>query len=315
MKPDSFDDLKAFTVVARERSFTRAAATLGVTPSALSQTIRALEARLGLRLLARTTRSVSPTEAGERLLNGVGQRLDEIEAEVLALGGLRERPSGTIRITADEYAASAVLWPVIDRFLPDYPEVTFEITVDYGLTDIVADRYDAGVRLGDIVAKDMIAIPITADTRMVVVGSPGYFKSHPVPEEPLQLVGHRCINFRMATHGDLYVWEFKKNDRPVNVRVEGQLIFNSLRVMLTATLAGAGLAYLPEGEVRSHLNSGALRQVLDDWCPLYPGYHIYYPSRRHHPPAFERFIETLRQQTQQPSRPANRKRKANRNVP
>lgn len=307
MKHESLDDLKAFTAVARERSFTRAAAVLEVTPSALSQTIRALETRLGVRLLARTTRSVAPTEAGERLLNGIGQRLDEIAAEVNALSGLRDRPSGTIRITADEYAASAVLWPVIDRLLPDCPNVTFEITVDYGLSDIVADRYDAGVRLGGIVAKDMIALPVTPETRMVVVGSPTYFATHLRPTEPLELTGHSCINFRMATHGNLYVWEFKKNGQEVKVRAEGQLIFNSLRVMLAATLSGAGLAYLPEEEVRPYLATGELQQILDDWCPLYPGYHIYYPSRRHHLPAFERFIEALRRHMQQSA--SHRRRK------
>jgi DNA-binding transcriptional LysR family regulator len=296
MKSESLDVLKAFTVVAREQSFTRAAALLEVTPSALSQTIRALEARIGLRLLARTTRSVSPTDAGERLLTGIAKRFEEIDAEVLALSSLRERPVGTIRITATEDSASAVLWPLIERFLPDHPEVNFEVTVDYGLRDIVADRYDAGVRLGDIVAKDMIAIPLSGKTRMIVVGAPNYFANHPVPRKPLDLEKHRCINFRMATHGQLYAWEFKKQGQEVNVRVDGPLVFNSLQLMLTATLGGAGLAYLPEGAVLTYLNDGTLCQALDDWCPLYPGYHLYYPSRRHHPPAFDRFVETIRKQ-------------------
>jgi len=293
MKSESLDVLKAFTVVARERSFTKAAAILEVTPSALSQTVSALEARIGLRLLARTTRSVSPTDAGERLLSGIDKRFDEIESEVLALSSLRERPAGTIRITATEDSASLVLWPLIERFLPDYPEVSFEVSVDYGLRDIVADRYDAGVRLGDIVAKDMIAIPLSGKTRMVVVGAPDYFIKHPVPKKPIELTSHRCINFRMATHGELYAWEFRKHKQDVKVRVDGQLVFNSLQMMLSAVLAGAGIAYLPEGTVLPYVNDGTLRQILDDWCPLYPGYHLYYPSRRHHPPAFDRFIETV----------------------
>ena len=294
MARSNLDDLKAFTVIARERSFTRAAADLGVSPSALSQSIRSLEERLGLRLLDRTTRSVMPTEAGTRLLQGIGKRFEEIDAEVLALGDLRERPSGLIRITADEYAASEVLWPIIRRFIPDYPDVTFEVAVDYALSDIVADRFDAGVRLGEIVAKDMISLPITGTTRMVIVGAPAYFRTHPAPILPKDLISHACINFRLATHGGLYVWEFSKDGESINVRVQGKLIFNTLRVMLKAVISGAGLAYLPEEEVRPFLANGQLVLALDDWCPYYPGYHLYYPSRRHQSLAFGKFVEAIR---------------------
>ena len=294
MARSNLDDLKAFTVIARERSFTRAAADLGVSPSALSQSIRSLEERLGLRLLDRTTRSVMPTEAGTRLLQGIGKRFEEIDAEVLALGDLRERPSGLIRITADEYAASEVLWPIIRRFIPDYPDVTFEVAVDYALSDIVADRFDAGVRLGEIVAKDMISLPITGTTRMVIVGAPAYFRTHPAPILPKDLISHACINFRLATHGGLYVWEFSKDGESINVRVQGKLIFNTLRVMLKAVISGAGLAYLPEEEVRPLLANGQLVLALDDWCPYYPGYHLYYPSRRHQSLAFGKFVEAIR---------------------
>ncbi len=294
MARESIDDLEAFVSVARERSFTRAAALLGVSPSALSQTISALEARLSLRLLTRTTRSVAVTEAGERLLNNVGPRLDEIHAELTALNELRQKPAGMIRITSDEYAAEALLWPVLERFLPQYPDIKVEVTIDYGLSNIVSERYDAGVRLGETVARDMIAVPIGPDTRMVVVGAPSYFNEHPRPKIPQDLTGHRCINFRLPTLGGLYAWEFEKNGRSINVRVDGQLIFNGLGMMLKAVLAGAGLAYLPEEEVRALIDRGDLVLVLQDWTPFYPGYHLYYPSRRQHTPAFSLLVEALR---------------------
>src|ERR687886_2114470 len=240
MTRENIYDLLAFMAVARERSFTRAAAKLGMSQSALSHTIRELEARLGVRLLTRTTRSVSPTEAGERLLRTVGPRLDEIEAELAALSELREKPAGTIRITAHEHAANAVLWPALERFLPDYPDIKVEIAIDYGLTDIVAERYDAGVRSGEQVAKDMIAVRIGPDMRMAVVGTPSYFRTRPAPETPQDLTGHNCINLRLPTHGSLYAWEFERGNRDVRVRVEGQLTCNGTAQLLNGALAGLG---------------------------------------------------------------------------
>ncbi|MDE2200425.1 MAG: LysR family transcriptional regulator [Rhodospirillales bacterium] len=294
MNRETVSDLIAFLAVARERSFTRAAARLGVSQSALSQTIRTLEARLGLRLLTRTTRSVAPTEAGERLLHIAAPRFEEIDAELAALGELRDRPAGTIRLTADEYAAGTVLWPALERFLPGYPDIKVEITVDYGLTDIVAARYDAGVRLGDVVARDMIALPIGPDQRMSVVGAPGYFAAHAPPRTPQNLTLHSCINLRLPTLGGLYAWEFEKAGREVRVRVEGRLVFNSIALILRAALAGFGLAYLPEDEVAPHLADGRLVRVLADWCPPFSGYHLYYPSRRQHAPAFAALLDALR---------------------
>jgi DNA-binding transcriptional LysR family regulator len=288
------NDLLAFLAVARERSFTRAAAKLGVSQSALSQTLRGLEARLGLRLLTRTTRSVAPTEAGERLLRTVGPRLDEIEAEMAALTELREKPSGTIRITAHDLALRAVLWPALERLLPDYPDIKVEIVIDYGLTDIVAERYDAGVRSGEIVAKDMVAVRIGPDMRMAVVGAPSYFAKRPRPKTLQDLTAHNCINLRLPTHGGLYAWEFEKGGRELRVRVEGQLVFNGTAPMLDAALAGFGLAYLPEDQVQAHLADGRLVRVLADWCPPYPGYHLYYPCRRQPTPAFALLVEALR---------------------
>jgi DNA-binding transcriptional LysR family regulator len=260
----------------------------------LSQTIRGLEARLGLRLLTRTTRSVAPTEAGERLLRTVGPRLDEIDAELAALGELRKKPVGTIRITADEHAADAVLWPALERLLPDYPDIRVEIAIDYGLTDIVAERYDAGVRLGGIVAKDMIAVPIGPEMRMAVVGAPFYFATRPRPRTPQDLTTHSCINLRLPTYGGLYAWEFEKDGRELKVRAEGELLFNSITPILKAALAGFGLAYLPEEQVQAHLATGRLIRVLADWCPPFSGYHLYYPSRRQPTPAFALLIEALR---------------------
>jgi len=294
MPRDNLNELTAFLAVAREKSFTRAAAQLGVSQSALSHTVRALEERLGVRLLTRTTRSVSPTEAGERLMRSVGPRLDEIEAELAALSALREKPAGTIRITAGEHAAEAVLWPAIARLLPDYPDIRVEIIVDYGLTDIVAERYDAGVRLGEQVAHDMIAVRIGPDMRMAVVGAPAYFARQPKPRTPQDLTAHNCINLRLPTYGGLYAWEFEKAGRELKVRVEGQLIFNTAALRMNAVLAGLGLAYLPQDQVKAHLADGRLVRVLADWCPPFPGYHLYYPSRRQATPAFSLLVDALR---------------------
>ena len=296
MSPLDLNDLAAFLAVARERSFTRAAAQLGVSQSALSQTIRGLEARLGLRLLTRTTRSVATTEAGERLQRAAGPRLDEISAELDALSELREKPSGTIRITTHDHALRSVLWPALEKLLPAYPDIKVEVIIDYGLTDIVAERYDAGIRYGEIVAKDMIAIRIGPDMRSAIVGAPAYFARRPKPVTPQDLTSHSCINLRLPTHGGLYAWEFEKNDHELRVRVEGQLVFNGTAPMLDATLSGLGLAYLPADTVQDHLADGRLIQVLADWCPPYPGYHFYYPSRRQPTPAFSLLVEALRYQ-------------------
>src|SRR6266403_1925216 len=294
MQRENFNDLLAFLAVARERSFTKAAAKLGVSQSALSHTVRGLEERLGLRLLTRTTRSVSPTEAGERVLTNVGHRFDEIEAELEALSELREKPAGTIRITATDYAADTILWPKLAKFLRQYPDIKIEIVIDYGLTDIVAERFDAGVRGGEQVAKDMIAVRIGPDMRMAVVGAPSYFKGRPEPKKPQDLINHNCITLRLPTHGGLYAWEFEKGGRELRVRVEGQLTYNTTGQMLTAALAGLGLAYVPEGMVQPHLATGRLRRVLEDWCLPYSGYHLYYPSRRQPSAAFALFVDALR---------------------
>ena len=294
MSTENFNDLTAFLLVARERSFTRAAAQLGISQSALSQTVRNLEARLGLRLLTRTTRSVAPTEAGERLAAAIGPRFEEITSELAALMELRDKPLGTIRLNATENAASTVLWPALQRFLPDYPDIKVEITVDYGLTDIVAERYDAGVRPGDNVAKGMIAVRIGPDMRMAVVGAPSYFAAHPMVHTPQDLVAHDCINLRLPTHGGLYSWEFAQDGRDLNVRVEGQLVFSTSSLILSAALGGFGLAYLPEDQVQADIDAGRLVRVLADWCPPFSGYHLYYPSRRQPSPAFTLLVEALR---------------------
>jgi DNA-binding transcriptional LysR family regulator len=294
MPRTDLNDLLAFLAVARERSFTRAAARFGVSQSALSQTVRSLEARLGLRLLTRTTRSVAPTEAGERLLRTVGPAFDQIDAGLTALSELRAKPSGTIRITATENAASAVLLPALARLLPDYPDVKVEIAVDYGLTDIVAERYDAGIRLGEQVERDMIAVRIGPEMRFIVVGAPSYLATRPRPETPQDLTAHRCINLRMTSSGALYAWEFEKDGHEPNVRVEGQLAFNEVTPALEAALAGFGLAYVPEDIAQAHIAKGRFVQVLEDWCPPFPGYHLYYPSRRQMAPAFALLVEALR---------------------
>jgi DNA-binding transcriptional LysR family regulator len=294
MQRGHLDDLVAFVAVGRERSFTKAAAKLGVSQSALSHTIRALETRLGVRLLTRTTRSVSPTEAGDRLLHTLGPRFEEIEAELAAVGELREKPAGTIRLTTTDYAADTVLWPKLIRFLRQYPDIKVEIIIDYGLTDIVAQRFDAGVRAGEQVAKDMIAVRIGPDLRMAVVGTEAYFRKTPQPKRPQDLVSHTCINLRLPTHGGLYAWEFAKGGREIKVRVDGQFTFNGTFQMLNAALSGFGLAYVPEDLVRPHVAKGRLKRVLEDWCPLYAGYHLYYPSRRQPSAAFALLVEALR---------------------
>jgi DNA-binding transcriptional LysR family regulator len=290
----NLNDLLAFLAVAQERSFTKAAAKLGVSQSALSHTIRGLEEQLGLRLLTRTTRSVAPTEAGERLLHAIGPRFEEIEAEVAALSELREKPAGTIRITATDYAIETILWPKLTKFLRRYPEVQVELITDYGLTDIVTERFDAGVRIGEQVAKDMIAVRIGPDIRIAVVGSPGYFASRSEPQTPQELVDHNCINLRLPTRGGLYAWEFEKDGRELRVHVEGQLVFNGTFEMLKAAVAGFGLAYVPEDVAQPHLAAGRLKRVLGNWCPPYSGYHLYYPSRRQQPPAFTLLVNALR---------------------
>jgi DNA-binding transcriptional LysR family regulator len=288
------NDIVAFLAVARERSFTRAAARLGVSQSALSQTVRGLEARLGIRLLTRTTRSVAPTEAGERLLRAAGPRLEEVDAELAALSELRDRPSGTIRITTHDHAVKSVLWPGLAKLLPDYPDIKIEIVIDYGLTDIVAERFDAGVRSGEMVARDMIAVRIGPDMRSAVVGAPSYFAKRSRPNTPQDLTAHNCINLRLPTHGGLYAWEFEKGGRELRVRVEGQLVFNATGPMLEAALSGFGLAYVPEDSVTAELADGRLIRALADWCPPYPGYHLYYPSRRQPTPAFALLVDALR---------------------
>lgn len=294
MSRGDLNDLVAFLAVARERSFTRAAAKLGVSQSALSHALRGLEARLGVRLLNRSTRSVASTEAGERLLRIVGPRFDEIDAELAELSEFRDKPAGTIRITTGEHAAESILWPALARLLPGYPDIRVELVVDYGLTDIVAERYDAGVRRGEQVARDMIAVRIGPDMRMAVVGSPAYFAARQQPRTPQDLTVHDCINIRLPTYGGLYVWEFEKTGRELKVRVEGRLVFNNIALRLKAALGGLGLAYLPEDQVLSHVAEGRLVRVLADWCPPFPGYHLYYPSRRQSTPAFTLLVEALR---------------------
>jgi DNA-binding transcriptional LysR family regulator len=290
----STNDLIAFLAVARERSFTRASAQMGVSQSALSHTIRGLEERLGLRLLTRTTRSVAPTEAGERLMRNIGPHFDEIDAAIESLSELREKPSGTIRINSSEYAAETILWPKLAEFLPRYPDVKVEIWADFNLTDIVAERFDAGVRLGEQVAKDMVAVRIGPEERLMVVGSPAYLATRDRPRHPQDLLQHRCINLRLPTLGGLYAWEFEKDGHELKVRVEGQLIFNALPPILKAALASFGLAFLPHEMVQPHVAAGRLVTMLEDWTPAFPGYHLYYPSRRHQSPAFALLVEALR---------------------
>jgi DNA-binding transcriptional LysR family regulator len=294
MTVESYDQLAIFAAVAQERSFTRAAARLGMSQPALSRAMRQLEERLGVRLLARTTRSVSPTEAGEHLLRVIAPRFEEIDSELALLSEFRDKPAGKLRITAGEHSAITVLHPVLAKLLPDNPDLNIEIIVDYGLTDIVAEGFDAGVRLGEQVAKDMIAMRIGPDMRMAVVGSPAYFSRYPRPVVPSDLTVHNCITLRMPTYGGLYLWEFEKGGQELKVRVEGQLVFNNIAMRLEAALQGLGLAYMPEDLVREHVAQGRLIHVLQDWCEPFSGYHLYYPSRRQSSPAFTLLREALR---------------------
>jgi len=291
---ENIHDLQAFVAVAQDRSFTRAAGKLGVSPSALSHTLRALEARLGVRLLTRTTRSVAPTEAGERLLRTLGPRFQEIEEELTALAEMRDKPAGTIRITATDVVADTVLWPQLAKVLPKYPDLKVEIVVDYGLTDIVAERFDIGVRFGDQVAKDMIAVRVAPDTRMAIVGSPAYLARHPAPKAPPDLTKHNCITLRLPTRGGLYAWELKKGRRELQVRVDGQLTFNGTYQMVRAAMDGCGLAFVPDQIIERHVAQGRLVRVMEDWCPIFPGWHIYYPSRRETSRAMSVVVEALR---------------------
>ena len=290
----NLNDLLAFVTVAREGGFTRAAAVLGVTQSALSQAIKGLEARLQIRLLTRTTRSVSPTAAGERLLQAIGNRFDEIEAELDALTALRDKPAGSVRITSVDHVLRTVLLPKLMPLLHRCPDIHLEFDVNYGFRDIVADRFDAGVRLGESIDKDMIAVPIGPKLRMAAVATPSYFQNRPIPKTPDDLTGHRCINIRFPTRGGLYVWEFERRGRAVNVRVDGQVTCNTSPHIVLAALGGLGIAFLPEDEFAPHIEEGRLVRVLADWCPPFPGYHLYYPSRRQHSPAFALVVEALR---------------------
>ncbi|UCJ16667.1 LysR family transcriptional regulator [Pseudomonas sp. MM211] len=294
MPRENFNDLQAFVVIAREGSFTRGAAHLGVSQSALSHTIRSLETRLGVRLLTRTTRSLALTEAGERLYATVAPRLEEIEAEIIAVSEFRDKPVGTLRITTSEHAANNILWPKLHKVLGAYPDIKVEITVDYALTDIVAQRYDAGVRLGDQVAKDMIAVPIGPTLRMAVVASPEYFTRYEIPLSPADLARHCCINLRLPTYGGLLQWDFEKGGHEVKARVDGQWTFNSSAPVLRAALAGCGLAFLPDDMVQEQLADGSLVRVLEDWCEPFAGYHLYYPNRRQYSRALGVIIDALR---------------------
>ncbi len=294
MSRDSIGDLLAFLAVAQERSFTRAAAKLGVSQSALSHTVKALEARLGVRLLTRTTRSVSPTEAGERLMTSVAPRLQEIEDEVQAVSDLGDKVSGTVRITAIDHAVDSVIWPRLAPLLKSCPDLKVEVSADYRMVDIVAERFDIGVRWGDQVARDMIAVRLAPDMRMHIVGSPTYLSAHSAPQEPSDLLQHNCIALRLASSGGLYAWELRQDSREVQARVSGQAVFNGAYQMLHAALAGTGLAFLPEDLVIEHLNAGTLVSVMPDWCPVFPGLHAYYPSRRQSSRALSLVIDAIR---------------------
>lgn len=294
MPRTNINDLLAFRAVARERSFTRAAAQIGVSPSALSHRLRTLEERLGVRLLTRTTRNVAPTEAGERLLASVGPHFDEIEAGLAALSELRDKPAGTIRITTSIHAAETILWPALAKLLLDYPDIKVEISVDAGFVDIVEGRFDAGIRLGETIAQDMIAVRIGPDLRMAAVASPSYFAERSAPSSPQELAGHNCINLRFPTLGGLYAWEFEKGGRALNIHVEGQVVVNDSDLARQAALDGCGIAFLPEDHVLGDVEAGKLKRVLEDWTPPFPGYHLYYPSRRQQSPAFALLVDGLR---------------------
>ena len=295
MAKEDFNDLLWFLAVAEEKSFTRAAAKLGITQSTLSHTIKRLETAMGIRLLMRTTRSVATTEAGERLRQSLAPRVAEIEAEIAALMEFRDKPAGTIRLTLSDHAFESVVWPKLAPVLVDYPDVKLEFSIDNGLRNIVEDGFDAGVRLGESVEKDMIAVRIGPDWRLVAVTSPQYFADNPAPEHPQELIVHNCMNHRQARGGGLYVWEFEKDGQELRVRVDGQLTFNTTRVMVDAALKGYGIAFVPESLVERQVASGELVQVLDDWCLKFPGYYIYYPSRRQSLPAFKVIVDALRQ--------------------
>ena len=294
MLRENFNELQLFLVVARERSFTKAAGKLGVTQSALSHAMKALEERLNIRLLTRTTRSVAPTEAGERLIACLEPRIADLEQELDSLIQLNGIASGNIRLTSGEHAARSLVWPKLKPFLREYPEIHVELMVDNGFVDIVEGRFDAGIRLGESVNKDMVAVRIGPDIRMAIVAAPSYFADHPAPETPHDLQDHRCINMRLPTVGGLYHWEFEKDGKPLRVRVEGQLTVNLLPERIDAALSGFGLACVPENMIQDYVKSGALIQVLQAWCPFFPGYYLHYPSRKQHPPAFALMIDALR---------------------
>ncbi|RUV30779.1 MAG: LysR family transcriptional regulator [Mesorhizobium sp.] len=295
MAKEDFKDLLWFLAVAEEKSFTRAAAKLGITQSTLSHTIKRLETRMGIRLLTRTTRSVATTEAGERLRQSLSPRIAEIETEIAALMEFRDKPAGTIRLTVSDHAFEIVVWPKLRPVLAAYPDIKLELSIDNGLRNIVEDGFDAGVRLGESVEKDMIAVRIGPDWRMVAVASPDYFAAHPAPQHPQELIAHNCMNMRQTRSGGLYAWEFEKDGQELRVRVDGQLTFNASYAMVDAALNGYGIAFLPEDLVKRHIASGKLVQVLDDWCLKFPGYYIYYPSRRQNLPAFKVIVDALRQ--------------------
>ena len=297
MNDIDLNNLLAFIVVARERSFTRAAAQLGISQSALSHTIRRLEEKMGIRLLTRTTRGVSTTEAGERLYMNLGPHYEGIQTELSALYALNDKPAGTIRISTHDRPADTILWPKLSKLLPLYPELNIEISINYELIDIVAERFDAGVRLGDQVAKDMIAVRISPDVRMAVVGAPSYFKNRVIPQTPQELTGQNCIRLRLPTHGGIYAWEFEKGGQILHVQVQGQMIFNQSVHILNAALQGYGIAYLPEEQIKPYVAEGQLIQLLEPWCPTFPGYHLYFPSRRQSSPAFSLVVDTLRYRT------------------
>lgn len=294
MARENFNELMAFLAVAREQSFTRAAAKFGISQSALSHTIRQLESRLGIRLLTRTTRAVSPTEAGDRLLRNIGPLFDQIETEVDALNDLREKPAGTIRISAADYAINYVLWPKLREFLPNYPDIKVELMLDNGLTDIVTERYDAGVRMGEQLAKDMISARIGPDFRFCIVGAPSYFQNIPLPKHPRDLINHKCIGMSLPTYGAVYPWEFEDNGKEITVRIDGQVVFNNIYYVLEAALSGFGLAYIPEEIVLPYLEDGRLQHTLQDYLPYWDGYYLYYPNRRQSSPAFNALVNALR---------------------
>ncbi|HFZ8994948.1 TPA: LysR family transcriptional regulator [Citrobacter freundii] len=295
MVRNNINDLVAFLAVAREKSFTKAAAKIGISQSALSHTIRNLEQKLGVRLLTRTTRAVSPTEAGERLLEGIAPHFDEIEVQLEALNALKDKPSGTIKINAPDFAISCVLLPKLRQFISQYPDIKLELMHDNGLADIVSDRFDAGVRMGYQLANGMISARISPDIRFAVIGAPSYFANHTPPRKPQDLINHKCINYRFATSGRLYDWEFAENGQPIKIRLEGQLAFNSLFHVLDAAVAGLGLAYVPEAIAQPAIGRGEVVRVLETYCPLWSGFYLYYPHRHQASPAFRALLEALRE--------------------